>query len=278
MKSSNDRRSCYETVTFHQPAHLQLDTGNPRRLDVRVLAEMNTSANQISNESDTVERSGHYRRVLRLACLFAIFAPFMVFTLLMAGCGTDADFTDPYSHSPQPPVFTHFDIFPAYTNVLHEADMVDISFRYSTNFNTVQRIGSDGMLNLVGVGEVKAADKTILQLQHELTVLYQSQVKDDPLTVKMVSGSASVYVMGAVNRPGKIPMDRPMTVIDAIVEAGGFDQYHAKLSKVSVLRIDGDSQRIYWVNLNDVFEGRDPNPFYLKPFDVVRVPAKTFNF
>ena len=220
-----------------------------------------------------MKRSHPCRRGLRLQCLIAIAVPLLLLAFLITGCETNSD---PYS---QPPVFTHFNLFPAYTNILHEADLIDISFRYSTNFNTTQRIGPDGMVNLIGVGEVKAADKTILQLQRELTALLPSpQVKDDPLTIKMISGAASVYVMGAVSRPGKIMMDRPMTVIDAIVEAGGFDQYHAKLSKVSVLRVDGDSQRIYWVNLNDVFEGRDPNPFYLKPFDVVRVPAKTFNF
>ena len=51
-----------------------------------------------------------------------------------------------------------------------------------------------------------------------------------------------------------------------------------ELFHVSVLRVDGDSQRIYWLNLNRVMSGEDPNPFYLKPFDVVRVPTKTFNF
>jgi protein involved in polysaccharide export with SLBB domain len=73
-------------------------------------------------------------------------------------------------------------------------------------------------------------------------------------------------------------MERRMTVLDAIAEAGGFDPYRAKLSNVTVLRVDGDRQRIYRLNLNRILAGEDETLFYLKPFDVVHVPTKTFNF
>lgn len=195
----------------------------------------------------------------------------MALAVLVAGCETNSE--------PHIAAYDHPDfLFPPRTNVLDQADIISVTFRYSTNFNTVQKIGMDGMVNLQGVGQVKAEGKTIEQLQSELTARYLAQVKDDPITIRIVSPAASIYVTGAVNRPGKISMDRRMTVVDAIAEAGGADQYRAKLSKVSVLRVDGDTQKIYWLNLNRVLDGEDQNPFYLKPFDVVRVPAKTFNF
>jgi len=194
----------------------------------------------------------------------------LLLLLLATGCET--------TYESSTPNFTRVNMFPAYTNVLDQGDLISITFRYSTNFNTVQKIGLDGMVNLEGVGQVKAEGKTIEQLEDELTTLYKSQVKDDPITVKIAGAAASVYVTGAVNRPGKIMMDRRMTVMDAIAEAGGFDQYRARLSRVSVLRVDGDTQRVYWVDLNRVLNGEDYTPFFLKPFDVVNVPTKTFNF
>jgi polysaccharide export outer membrane protein len=215
----------------------------------------------------------HLRRCVpneRFKFLAAISALGIVFIFLVAGCQTTVE---PYS-----PKYGHVDLFPAYTNVLDQADTISITFRYSTNFNTIQKIGLDGMVNLEGVGELKVEGKTVAGLQNELTRLYQSQVKDDPVTVKIVAPAAAIYVTGAVNRPGKIPMDRRMTVVDAIAEAGGFDQYRAKLSKVSVLRVEGDTQRIYWLNVNRILAGEEETPFYLKPFDIVRVPTKTFNF
>lgn len=209
--------------------------------------------------------SGKMKIVAAILVLGALIA------FLFAGCETD-----PESRTP---TFSRYDfLFTPPTNVLDQADIISITFRYSTNFNTVQKIGLDGMVNLQGAGQVKAEGKTITQFQDELTALYQSEVKDDPITVRLVAPAAAIYVTGAVVRPGKVSMDHRMTVIDAIAEAGGADQYRAKLSKVSVLRVDGDTEKIYWINVNRIMSGADDTPFYLKPFDVVRVPTRTFNF
>jgi polysaccharide export outer membrane protein len=167
---------------------------------------------------------------------------------------------------------------PYATNLLQEADLVAITFEYSTNFNALQKITLDGILNLEAVGSVKASGKTVQQLQAELVKLYQPRVKDDILTVKLVAAANSVYVAGAVTRPGKIPLEHPMTVLEAVMEAGGFDPNRAKLSAVTVLRIEDGKQRSYKINLKQTLRGEIETPFYLKPFDIVHVPTKTFNF
>jgi polysaccharide export outer membrane protein len=164
------------------------------------------------------------------------------------------------------------------TNKLQEGDAVSITFQYSTNFNAVQKIPLDGLLNLEGVGPVKAAGKTPLELQTELARLYRPQVKDDVITVKLLTAATSVYVSGAVFHPGRIPLERPLTPLEAIMEAGGFDPNRAQLSKVVVLRLEGGRQKTFHLNLKHVFEGADDSPFYLKPYDIVHVPTKTFNF
>jgi polysaccharide export outer membrane protein len=232
--------------------------------------KLKMNADPVLNESNLAERLLRRAESARLNALAAIAALGMLLTLLIAGCATS-----PYV---PPAQFAHFDISSAYTNILDQGDAISITFRYSTNFNTIQKIGLDGMVNLEGVGEVKAEGKTVVQLQDQLTALYKSQVKDDPITIRLVGAIAAVYVTGAVTRPGKIPMERRMTVVDAIAEAGGFDPYRAKLSRVSVLRVDGDTQRIYRLDLSRILAGEDKAPFYLKPFDVVHVPTKTFNF
>jgi polysaccharide export outer membrane protein len=47
--------------------------------------------------------------------------------------------------------------------------------------------------------------------------------------------SRKVYVMGAVKKEGPVPLIRPMTVLQAIDEAGGFTEF-AKKKKIYVLR------------------------------------------
>ena len=165
----------------------------------------------------------------------------------------------------------------AETNILQQGDVVAISFQYNTNYGTSQKISFDGTLNLEGVGSVKAAGKTPLQLQSELVKLYEPLAKDDVITVKIISTAACVYVSGAVLRPGKFPLDRTMTVLEAVMEADGFDSSRAQLSDVTVLRLEDGRQKIYHVNLKNLLRGRENSPFYLKPFDIIHVPAKTFN-
>jgi polysaccharide export outer membrane protein len=164
------------------------------------------------------------------------------------------------------------------TNQLHDGDVVGIAFQYATNFDTVQKIGLDGTFNLDMVGRVIAAGRTVMQLQQDITKDYQPFAKGDVITVKLITSTACIYVAGSVLRPGAVELDHPMTVLEAIMDAGGFDNSRANLSKVTVLRIEDGSQQTYRVNLNKVLDGRDPVPFYVRPFDIVYVPAKVFNY
>jgi len=198
-----------------------------------------------------------------------------VLVLIVVGCQSmppEHEDEDALAHLPGPGTANYA------TNLLQEGDTVGITFQYSTNFNTVQKITIDGLLNLESVGQIKAAGTTLLSLQAELTKLYKPQTKEDVVTVKLIMPGSSVYVAGAVFRPGKIPMDRPLTVLEAVVEAGGYDPNRANLARVTVLRVLAGKQRTYHVDLKLVIQGREDAPFYLRPFDIVNVPMKTFNF
>jgi polysaccharide export outer membrane protein len=166
----------------------------------------------------------------------------------------------------------------AAANVLQEGDLVGITFQFSTNFNVAQKVPLDGLLNLESVGPVKAAGKTPVELQTELARLYHPQIKDDVVTVKLLAAATAVYVSGAVFHPGRIPMERPLTALEAVMEAGGFDPNRARLSAVTIVRIDAGHQKTFHVDLKRALQGKDDSLFYLKPFDIVHVPTKTFNF
>jgi polysaccharide export outer membrane protein len=162
-------------------------------------------------------------------------------------------------------------------NILTEGDVLNIAFQYSTNFSTMQKIALDGTLNLEGVGQVRAAGRTSLELQDELARLYRPQVREDVITVKVVGATSGIYVSGAVMRPGKVPLERPMTVLEGIMEAGGYDPHRAKLAAVTVLRLEEGRQKTYHLDVSKMLKGEIQEPFYLKPFDIIHVPIKTFN-
>jgi len=98
-----------------------------------------------------------------------------------------------------------------------------------------------------------------------------AQLVSKEVTVTVVSSAFPIFVSGAVLHPGKIVADRPMTVLQAIMEAGGFND-SANLGGVIVVRQDGGKAYKYTVDVESVLKGKSSASFYLKPSDSVYVP------
>ena len=163
--------------------------------------------------------------------------------------------------------------------VLREGDIIHIAFATSTNLNTTQRIQMDGNVSLQFVNNARAGGKTPLEFAQSLEKLYEAHLRGmEPITVSVISNAAAVYVTGAVLRPGRIPLERPVTVLDAVMEAGGVDNSRAKLSGVTVLRVENGQRVSRRVDLKKALEGKDTSLFYLKPYDIVYVPEKAISF
>jgi len=158
--------------------------------------------------------------------------------------------------------------------VLRESDVLKISFPGNPNLNTTQPIRRDGMISMPLVGEVKAAGKTPSELEKDLVDLYSTQLLSKEVTVEVQNSSFPVYVSGAVLHPGKVTADHPMTVLEAVMEAGGFDYTRADLKNVQVVRrLQGGTQN-YKLNLQRVMNGEPGDQFYLKASDIIYVPEK----
>lgn len=157
---------------------------------------------------------------------------------------------------------------------LREGDVLKISFPGSPSLDTTQTIRRDGKITMQLVGDVDAAGMTPSALEQKLVELYKSQISSSQVTVQVVSSSLPVYVTGMVLRPGKIVSDHPITALDAIMEAGGFDYSKANLKNVVVIRQEGNVMKNYKLNLKDVLGGKTHEPFYLKPDDIVYVPER----
>jgi polysaccharide biosynthesis/export protein len=153
---------------------------------------------------------------------------------------------------------------------LAPGDEINVSFSGAPELNTKQKIQPNGKVSLPTIGDVSAAGKTINSLQSTLTSLYQPHLQDPTVVVSLEAASAGVYVSGEVLRPGKIPLDRPMTALEAVMEAGGFTKF-ANPKQVIVVRKSGGKQQRYVLNMNEALYGSDSSPFYVRPFDVLYV-------
>jgi polysaccharide export outer membrane protein len=160
------------------------------------------------------------------------------------------------------------------TLVLREGDDLRIAFPGAPNLDTTQRVRPDGRVTLAMVGEVVASGLTPSELEKKLLDLYSTQLLSKEVSVTVVSSTFTVYVSGAVLRPGKVIADHPLSPLEAIMEAGGFDEAKADLQSVRIVRTEDGVTKNYVVNLKAVLEGGQSNTIYLKRSDIVRVPEK----
>jgi polysaccharide biosynthesis/export protein len=158
--------------------------------------------------------------------------------------------------------------------VLHEGDVLSVSFAGAPDLNTIATIRRDGRITLKSLGEFKAAGLTPPEMEKELIKLYGPQLQTKEVTVSVQSSAFPVYVTGAVLRPGKVLSDRPINALEAVMEAGGFDYSKANLKSVRVLRNSNGQTEHFTLNLKEVLRGNKSEQFNLKPGDILYVPEK----
>ena len=157
--------------------------------------------------------------------------------------------------------------------VLHEGDTVRISFPGAPSLNAVQQIRRDGQITLPLIGEFHAAGLTPPQMEKELLTQFGPQLQSKEVVVSVDSATFPVYVNGAVLRPGKLTSDRPLTALQAVMEAG-VDYNRANLKAVRVVRTESGKTEHYTLDLKEILKGKMNDEFILKPQDVIYVPEK----
>lgn len=216
------------------------------------------STNRLHHESDrllhhdTVAKQSPARNVTAKlgGCLLALLV------LLLAGCETGGTLPN------TPTAFT--------PGALAAGDTVKLSFVGAPEMNQSQRVRADGKLSLPLIGEVDAAGKKPKALQQELTERYKSQLKIPEVVVTLENSVSSVNVTGEVLKPGKIALDRPLTLLEAIMEAGGAT-LEGSLRNVLVIRNLDGKQYTQYFDLTPAFRGKTTSSFYLRPYDMVVV-------
>jgi polysaccharide export outer membrane protein len=215
------------------------------------------SADQPLRDIDTVCREG------APSWSSWLFAGLVLATLTLAGCQS------PLPPLPNPPG-------PKTAVRLSPGDVIKLSFAEETDLDQVQRIRRDGKVTLPLIGEVTAAGKRVIDFQHQLVSLYEPQLDNPDLVVTLESGATNVIVSGFANRPGKYSFDRPTTVYQAIMEAGGVSDY-GSASNVHLTRIINGVQRTETINLRQSIRGTPPiYPEYVQDGDVIYISRSLF--
>lgn len=132
-------------------------------------------------------------------------------------------------------------------------------------------VDNKGNIDFPVIGEIHVAGMKRTEIAYNIKneLINRNLVKDPVVTVEFVNLSFSV--MGEVNSPGRFIIDKDrMTVLDALSMAGDLTIFGNR-EKVMVLRQEGDTQRVYGINLTSGEHIYTSPAYYLRQNDVVYV-------
>jgi polysaccharide biosynthesis/export protein len=132
----------------------------------------------------------------------------------------------------------------------------------------------DGMFSFPLAGQMDARNKTVAELQQELTAKLKKYISDPVVTVSIqeIKGN-KVYVIGQVQKPGDFVVNPRVDVMQALSMAGGTTPF-AALGDIMILRrTDSGQQQALPFKYTDVVRGRNLGQnIMLQAGDVVVVP------
>lgn len=153
-------------------------------------------------------------------------------------------------------------------------DVIRITVDQHPEWSGEYTIAPNGKIRVTDLGEIAVEGFSTADLESHLSTYLSSFVKDPKISIDIVRyASEVIYVLGAVERPGKITTGgKNTTVRDAVVMAS-LPSVYAKTSTVFVITPSRKSPRKQVVNLSRIlYHGELENNIEVKPGDIVYVP------
>ncbi len=125
-----------------------------------------------------------------------------------------------------------------------------------------------GECTLPYLGEVKLAGKTTSEAEREIESAYIDGGIYRQINVIVVAEDEEYFIQGEVAKQGKFPLSGPVTLLQAISEAGGYTPF-AQRKKIKVIRGD----QILYYNAKEIADGEVPDP-PIRADDIIEVLRK----
>jgi polysaccharide biosynthesis/export protein len=131
----------------------------------------------------------------------------------------------------------------------------------------------DGRISFPLIQDLQAAGSSPDELKNRIEGKLKEYLTSPNVTVIVDNiQSYKVFVVGKVQKPGSILAEKPITVLQALSLAGGFQDY-AKQASITILRNSGGQNFVLPFDYREVTRGKKPEEnIVLRSGDVVVVP------
>ena len=138
------------------------------------------------------------------------------------------------------------------------------------------RVRPDGRITVFPAGDVIAAGLTPMELQRNIVALLSADLKLPRVVVNVLEFAGNVvHVMGRVEKPGSYPAGPFVTVMQAVVAAGGLKDDAARNSVLLFHRDGARTVAVSRVRLDRLMKGDDLADAVVGRFDIIFVPRST---
>jgi polysaccharide export outer membrane protein len=160
-------------------------------------------------------------------------------------------------------------------------DRVQISVWRNPELTVMAPVRPDGKIAMPIIGDVQAGGQTPSEVAETIKKRLSEYIREPNVAVIVTELRSHeflsrVRVTGAVRAPRSINHRQGMTVLDAILEAGGVTDF-ASPNRAKLFRKTQTKTEVFQIELDDILrKGRLETNLLLSPGDVITVPERLF--
>jgi polysaccharide export outer membrane protein len=166
---------------------------------------------------------------------------------------------------------------PAY--IIGPGDTLEVFVWRNPELTSTVPVRPDGKISTPLVEDMEAVGKSPSRLARDIESVLAQYVKSPQVNVivtQPISAFSQIKVIGQVVKPQSLPYREGMTVLDAILQAGGLAPYAAG-NRAKIMRMDGGTEREIKIRMEALVNGGDMKQnVQLQPGDVLVVPETRF--
>jgi polysaccharide export outer membrane protein len=161
-------------------------------------------------------------------------------------------------------------------------DQLQVTVWHNPDLSVSVPVRPDGKVTVPLVGDIPAGGRTTDQVAAEIQQKLVQYIRDPQVAVILTALRSHEYlsrvrVTGAVRSPISIPYRQGMTVLDAVLAAGGTTEFAAPDRTELYRHNDAGATQAYAVRLEKILQQGDlANNYPVQPGDVITVPQRAF--
>ncbi|MBS0432914.1 MAG: polysaccharide biosynthesis/export family protein [Proteobacteria bacterium] len=194
--------------------------------------------------------------------------------LMLAACATTSGSNQPPPYNPDAQQVKDYHI--------GVDDQIQVTVWQNPDLSVSAPVRPDGKISVPLIGDVQAGGRTAEEVSGEIKGKLGQYIRDPQVTVVLTELRSHEYlsrvrVTGAVRQPVSIPYRQGMTILDAVLAAGGLNDFASPDATELYRKGPDGATKAYNVRLDKVLQSGDLSTNYpVQPGDVITVPTRVF--